>query len=77
MFGKLCLTWCAQRQPDPRVILVGSLNGLLFVLNRKLHEAGTNEKISSVNEKLQVATSTLQQAIGGISQNVSSGNEKV
>ena len=44
---------------------------------RKLHEMGTSEKIGSVNEKLQIATSTLQQAIGGISQSLSSNNDKV
>ena len=44
---------------------------------RKIHEAGTSEKIGSVNEKLQVATSTLQQAIVGVSQSLASNNEKV
>jgi len=49
----------------------------IWFVYRKIHEAGTNERLSSVNEKLQVATSTLQQAIGGISQNVNTGNDRV
>ena len=48
-----------------------------YLCFRKLHEMGTSEKIGSVNEKLQIATSTLQQAIGGISQSLSSNNDKV
>jgi hypothetical protein len=44
---------------------------------RKIHESATAEKIASVNEKLQIATSTLQQAIGGVSQNLNVTNDKV
>lgn len=44
---------------------------------RKMHEASTIEKLASVNEKLQIATSSLQQSIGGITQVMNSQNEKV
>ncbi|KAL4240116.1 hypothetical protein ACF0H5_000910 [Mactra antiquata] len=47
------------------------------IKSRKIHEAGTNEQISSVNQKLQIATSTLQQAIGGISQNLGASTDKI
>lgn len=42
-----------------------------------MHEASTIEKLASVNEKLQIATSSLQQSIGGITQVMNSQNEKV
>ena len=42
-----------------------------------MHEASTVEKLASVNEKLQIATSSLQQSIGGITQAMASQNEKV
>ncbi|WAQ96778.1 CC154-like protein, partial [Mya arenaria] len=42
-----------------------------------IHEVGTQREISSVNNKLQIATSTLQQAIGGVSQTISSNTEKM
>ncbi|KAK3585997.1 hypothetical protein CHS0354_033114 [Potamilus streckersoni] len=47
------------------------------IKSRKIHETQTNERIASVNEKLQIATSTLQQAIGGINQQHSANMEKV
>ncbi|KAH3863811.1 hypothetical protein DPMN_026811, partial [Dreissena polymorpha] len=47
------------------------------IKSRKIHELGTQEKISIVNDKLQIATSSLQQAIGGVSQNLSSSTEKI
>jgi len=49
----------------------------VLVCCRKQHESGTKHEIASVHNKLQVATSTLQQAIGGISQNVTANSEKV
>ncbi|XP_048759107.2 serine/arginine repetitive matrix protein 2-like isoform X4 [Ostrea edulis] len=47
------------------------------ISQRKMHEASTVEKLASVNEKLQIATSSLQQSIGGITQAMSSQNEKL
>ncbi|XP_053393154.1 myosin-3-like isoform X3 [Mercenaria mercenaria] len=47
------------------------------IKSRKIHESGTNEKLASVNEKLQIATSTLQQAIGGVSQNLNVTGDKI
>ncbi|XP_052791297.1 cingulin-like isoform X2 [Mya arenaria] len=47
------------------------------IKSRKIHEVGTQREISSVNNKLQIATSTLQQAIGGVSQTISSNTEKM
>eukprot|EP00105_Crassostrea_gigas_P029446 XP_011451402.1 PREDICTED: serine/arginine repetitive matrix protein 2 isoform X10 [Crassostrea gigas] len=47
------------------------------ISQRKMHEASTIEKLASVNEKLQIATSSLQQSIGGITQVMNSQNEKM
>ncbi|KAJ8318613.1 hypothetical protein KUTeg_003704 [Tegillarca granosa] len=47
------------------------------ISQRKKHEYETAEKIADVNEKLQIATSTLQQSIGGITQSVHTNSEKL
>lgn len=64
-----------------RFLVVKSLDGIYelyeFYHCRKMHEASTIEKLASVNEKLQIATSSLQQSIGGITQVMNSQNEKV
>ncbi|XP_041365029.1 coiled-coil domain-containing protein 154-like isoform X3 [Gigantopelta aegis] len=47
------------------------------IKSRKIHEKTTAEKIDDVQEKLQVATSTLQQAINGITSQVASNTDKL
>ncbi|XP_033753404.1 putative leucine-rich repeat-containing protein DDB_G0290503 isoform X3 [Pecten maximus] len=47
------------------------------ISQRKIHERDTAEKIGSVNEKLQIATSTLQQSIGGITHTTSNQHDKL
>ncbi|XP_021358873.1 paramyosin-like isoform X2 [Mizuhopecten yessoensis] len=47
------------------------------ISQRKIHERDTAEKIGSVNEKLQIATSTLQQSIGGITHTANNQHEKL
>ena len=44
---------------------------------RKDHERRTQENIDHLQEKLQVATATLQQAIGGVTGHLSNHHEKV
>ena len=46
-------------------------------IDRKQHEKKSKEKIDDMQEKLSVATATLQQAIGGMSAQMTSQNEKV
>ena len=56
------------------------LTDLLFIccrVNRKDHERRTMENIDHVQEKLQIATSTLQQAIGGVNGHLANHQEKV
>ncbi|XP_060080757.1 paramyosin-like [Ylistrum balloti] len=47
------------------------------ISQRKIHERDTTEKIGSVNEKLQIATSTLQQSIGGITHTTNNQHDKL
>ena len=55
--------------------------GLCFTRNycifRKRHEKISNEKVESLQEKLSVATATLQQALGGVSMQINAVAEKV
>ena len=61
-------------------LFVFVLINLLFIcwcVNRKDHERRTMENIDHVQEKLQIATSTLQQAIGGVNGHLANYQEKV
>ena len=49
----------------------------LFSSFRKTNTKNISESLSQMNEKLQIATSTLQQAIGGVTQSFHTMNEKV
>ena len=44
---------------------------------RKTHQKETQQRIADVNDKLAVATSTLQQAIGGMQGKVEEETKKV
>ncbi|KAK3091323.1 hypothetical protein FSP39_018929 [Pinctada imbricata] len=46
------------------------------ISQRKQHEHSTAEKLDGVNEKLQLATSSLQQSIGAMTQAMSSNSQK-
>ncbi|XP_050391480.1 coiled-coil domain-containing protein 154 isoform X2 [Patella vulgata] len=47
------------------------------IKSRKVHETTTTEKIDGVQQKLQLATSALQQAIGGVNTQITGNNEKL
>ena len=44
---------------------------------RKQHEKSTNEKLAHVNDKLVLATSSLQTAIGGVQGTFANHTDKV
>ncbi|XP_063444877.1 paramyosin-like isoform X1 [Mytilus trossulus] len=47
------------------------------ITQRKTNTKNISESLSQMNEKLQIATSTLQQAIGGVTQSFHTMNEKM
>ena len=55
----------------------GSVLFMFWCVNRKDHERRTLENIDHVQEKLQLATATLQQAIGGVNGHLANHQEKV
>ena len=52
-------------------------NFSFLFFNRKQHEKNTEEKLDHLNEKIALATSSLQSALGGISGNLNTHTEKV
>ena len=50
---------------------------MIFLYSRKTNTKNISESLAQMNEKLQIATSTLQQAVGGVTQTLHSQIEKV